>query len=61
MLLPIPDDFHDWNQVGQYVAVLILLELVVTGLIVNVLPRGVVDKVYLNSCIISRFNLFLES
>lgn len=59
MLLPLPENFQDWSQVGLFVAVLCMIEIIITMVIVNLLPSGVEDKLYLNSCIITLPKVFI--
>ena len=53
MILPFPNDFQDFSQVSLFIAVICIIEILVTIFITNVLPSGVEDKLYLNSCILT--------
>ena len=53
MVLPFPNDFQDFSQVSLFVAVICIIEILVTIMITNLLPSGVEDKLYLNSCILT--------
>ena len=52
-LLPLPNDYQDFNQVVLFIISLCLIEFIVTAAVIYILPTGVEDKLYLNSCIIT--------